>query len=644
MTRRMYADEALDDALASLAALWKREADTVRQRSQETRARLSLAERVERGMALTDLRIAEISAAPGDRTMLWLTSRSERDLGRVRLRPGHPVVLWWTRPDDPNAAHGTVARWRSGLLGVMIDGDPHDALETGGFHLDIAEPLVTFKRGDQAIAAARAAARSSDLGRLVRLCFGDGEPVAAKAPAWTPRDEALHEAQREAVSLTLASEDVALIHGPPGTGKTRTLVEVIAQAVARGERVLACAASNMAVDNLAARLINAGLEVVRVGHPARVHDDVIDRALDTLLEDHPLYDMASGWLNDSNAARRKAQGTSDRATRRDLYREANSLARDARRYLRFAPRDILSRAQVVATTTAGAADVTLDDLEFDLLVLDEATQSPDPLTLIPMQRVKRMVLAGDPHQLAPTVIDPQAEREGLGETIFARLAAARPELCRMLTRQHRMHEAIMAFPNAKTYGGHLIAADEVAHHRLEDLGAQPDPLRDSPLVFIDTAGKGWEDERGGEDDDDPSTSNPQQAERTAAEVRRLISRGVSPRDVGLISPYRAQLQRLEGLLQDLIDEGLELSSVDGFQGREKEAIVLDLVRSNDTQELGFLRDVRRTNVAITRARRFLLILGDSATLTALPYYAELFDAVGAHGLWGSAWSDEAEPL
>jgi superfamily I DNA and/or RNA helicase len=200
-----------------------------------------------------------------------------------------------------------------------------------------------------------------------------------------------------------------------------------------------------------------------------------------------------------------------------------------------------------------------------------------------------------------------------------------------------MHRAIMAFPSRSMYGGALVAAPEVATHRLEDLGVAPDPLRPGPLVFLDTAGKGWSDERG---EGDASTRNPAQAARTAAEARRLLARGLAAGGLAVITPYDAQVRLLRDLLDAERDAGVEIGTVDGFQGREKEAVIVDVVRSNDDCELGFLADVRRMNVALTRARRFLLVIGDSATLGAHPYYRDFLDAIDREGAHVSAWADD----
>jgi superfamily I DNA and/or RNA helicase len=236
------------------------------------------------------------------------------------------------------------------------------------------------------------------------------------------------------------------------------------------------------------------------------------------------------------------------------------------------------------------------------------------------------------------VIDVEAARAGLATTLFERLAARDSDVVRLLTVQHRMHATIMAFPSASKYDGRLVAAPAVATHTLEDLGVAADPLRPGPLVFVDSAGKGWTEERAAED---ASTSNPRQAERTAAEARRLLARGVAPTDLAVITPYDAQARLLRDLLAAEHAAGVEIGSIDGFQGREKEAVIVDLVRSNDDGAIGFLADTRRMNVALTRARRFLLVIGDSATLGGSSYYAAFLATVERLGAYVSAWADDA---
>jgi ATP-dependent RNA/DNA helicase IGHMBP2 len=626
--------------LDQLALLWGRERAASQARFAAERRGRTLAERVERGVALADLELADLGGEPGNRLLVWLAPRRPRDLSDLRVGPGDPVRLWRVSPDEPDAILGVLSRRREGQIGVMIDGDLPEALESGRVHLDGDDPQATFERGARAIARFRAAAAGTPLGRLRRILAGDLAPEFARPPAWSAADPELDEPQRAAVTAALAARDVALIHGPPGTGKTRVLVEVVRQLVARGERVLVSAASNAAVDHLVGQLAGHGVPVVRLGHPARVDPALEDLTLDAQLERDGLTALAREWLDRARELRRRAaRGTrsADRSALRAMRDEARELERDARRQLAVAQDAVLARARVVAATCAGADAVALGDAVFDTTVLDEATQAVDPIALVALARSPRAVLAGDPHQLPPTVLDVEAARRGLGVTAFERIATG----ASLLITQHRMHRDIMAFPSDSKYGGSLRAAPEVAEHRLEDLGAAEDPLRPGVLNFIDTAGTGWTDERGG---DDPSTANPAMAARTASEVRRLLSRGVAPGDVALITPYVAQVRLLREALGDEVARGLEIDTVDGFQGREKEAVVVDLVRSNDEGEIGFLADTRRMNVALTRARRFLLVVGDSATLAGHPYYAAFLAAVAARGHHTSAWSDEAAPL
>lgn len=635
------------DDLRALATLWERERAFSRERAAQARRELPLSERIERGVAMDQLSVIEIEAAPGDRTRHWIESQRAQDLSQVRLRAGDPVILWRQSPDEPSAIRAIIDRVTAHKIAVMIDGDSPEALESDGFRLDVDDPEVTFSRGAKALRTWQALRDHEPHGKLRALLFGVTKPAPpAPLKQWTPHDPALHQDQLDGVALALGAEHVALIHGPPGTGKTRTLVEIITQSVERGERVLATAASNMAVDNLVQRLDAAGLRVVRLGHPARVHDDAADLTLDAQLERHEIYKLTRGWVKEANVLFRRLRVAQDRGSmgweeRKQLRREANALMRDARVQTRAAQDAILSRAQVICATATGADSRMLGPLEFDLVVIDEATQSPDPLTLIPMLLAPKVIMAGDPHQLAPTILDPKVEREGLGTTFFERLIKEQPELGVMLTVQHRMHEAIMAYPSESKYEGKLVAHAHVAQHRLEDLGAQPDPLRDGPFIFIDTAGKGWEELRLG---DDPSTSNPAQAQRVKDEAIRVASRGVAWSEIAIISPYDAQARLLRQLMAPQRAQGLEIATIDSFQGREKEAVILDLVRCNDRQEIGFLSDTRRMNVALTRAKRQLIVIGDSATISAHPYYEAFLSAAEIYGLWVSAWNDEAEPF
>lgn len=643
-------DEAAKARLDLLARLWRREREASRERTARDRRELPLAERVARGVAARDLVLQETDAAPGGRIVAWLAPKRSgagtpadrlHELDLLRAGPGDPVRLWREKPDAPDAIAGVVSRKREGRIAVMVDADAVDALDAGPLHLDRDDPEVTFDRGDAAIVRFRDAKAGSDEARLRDAMLGGQVPRFGERREIRFLDENLDGPQREAIANAMAAREVALVHGPPGTGKTRTLVEVVRQAVARGERVLVTAASNAAVDNLSAQLVQAGVAVVRIGHPARVSPAMEARTLDALLEASGAFALARQWHSEAIDRKRRARMRLDRGQirhheLRDEAREANALHRDARQHLAGAQGAILAGAKVIAATATGADASLLGEMRFELVVLDEATQAPDALALVALARGARAVLAGDPCQLPPTVIDLAAAREGLSETIFERLAASRPETCRMLVVQHRMHEGLMAFPSASMYGGKLVAHESVARHRLEDLpGIAADPERPGPWHFLDASGRGWTEERG---TDDPSTRNPGLAERVAEEARRVLARGLPAADLAIISMYDAQVRLLRELLAKEVAAGLEIGSVDGFQGREKEAVIVDLVRSNDDGELGFLADTRRMNVALTRARRWMLVAGDGATLGGNAFYRAFLEHAERSGAWLSAWA------
>ena len=642
-------------ALERLADLWDREGAASRAQYRAIRHAVPFRERVARGDAIGDLEVVDTDAMAGGRTLLWLTTPRLDELDHVRFGPGDPVRLWWGDVDGGQAdsrAHATVARRRKGRFGVAVDGDVPDRLLEGRFRLDREAPEATFERGQRAIARFAAAAESSDVGHLREIFFGEWTPGGPITVEWAPFDTDLNLTQLAAVAGALGARDVFLVHGPPGTGKTRTLVEIVRQAAARGERVLATAASNAAVDNLAAGLATAGADPLRLGHPARVAPEVEALTLDARLERSDAHKFAGQWVAEANALRRKLAARAGVGARRRLdweevrvaRQEIRRLHRDARRALENAQSVILDRAAIVCATAAGADASILGDRRFDLVVLDEATQAPDPIALVPLGRGRRVVMAGDPRQLPPTVIDVDAAREGLGRTLFERLAEdpRTAPAYRLLSVQYRMHAGLMAFPSASMYDGRLRADKSVAAITLDGLpGLRADALRPGPLAFIDAAGKGWDEERSTED---PSVRNPLQAERVAAEVRRLLSRGLVPADLAVITPYAAQVRALRARLRPELELGLRIDSVDAFQGQEREAVIIDLVRCNERGEIGFLEDTRRMNVAVTRARRQLIVVGDGTTLGRHPYYAAFLEHVEHAGGWVSAWTDDAEPF
>ena len=528
------------------------------------------------------------------------------------------------RRDD--APVGVVARRSRDRVGVLFDEPPPDWATSGRVCLELVPSPVTWER----LAAGLRRAAGPEGERWHAVLAGAAPRFLARAPGPDLAADLAPE-QREALDLADRALDVALVHGPPGTGKTTVLVEVIRRAVARGEKVLAAAPSNLAADNLLERLVVAGVDGVRVGHPARVVPGLLDRTLEARVAGHESARIAAGLVAEALALRRDARKRRERrgpgrfSEARDAERRARALLAEARALEERAERDVLERAPVVVATLTGLDAPVLAGRRFALAAVDEATQATEPAALLALLRAGRAVLAGDHLQLPPTVISAAAQAGGLGASLFERLALLHGGAAMVtLAEQRRMNEAIMRFPSQALYGGRLRAHPSVAGWRLDD----------APLVLVDTAGAGME-EAAPEGSD--SRVNEGEAALAAREVERILALGVAPADVAVISPYDAQVQRLRQLLADRVAGGLEVDTVDGFQGREKEAVVVSLVRSSDAGEVGFLADVRRMNVAITRARKKLVVVGDSATVARHPFYEAFVRHAQEAGAWVSAF-------
>lgn len=585
------------------------------------------AELVARGTTLLKLAVADLEPAVGGGVQAVLRPARGGELPAHRLSPGDLVALAAGRGET--AVRGVVARVRRDALWIALDDEEAELPPT--VRVDRQGSDVTWQRLDAAMVELLADP-APPRRRLVEVLLGERDPEFAPARAETIAwfDPDLDAAQREAVAHALAAEHAALLHGPPGTGKTRTLVEFVRQAVARGRRVLATAPSNVAVDNLAERLSAAGVRIVRLGHPARVREEVRDDSLaaqlDGLAEQKVLRDVR----RDVEQGLRRLHRAKDRAGRRAARDEVKALRRELQKLEGALIRGIVTGAEVVLATNVGAADPLLREIAFDTAVIDEAAQALEAACWIPIARARRVVLAGDHRQLPPTILSAEAARLGLACTMFERLADG-PHggaMTRMLDTQYRMHAAIMAWPARRFYGDRLRAAPAVAGHLLTDLPeVLPDRWTSVPLVFVDTAGAGFEETAG---DEDGSKANAGEVALVVRIVTDLRDAGVPAAAIAVVTPYNAQVQQLRLALAGM--ELAEVGTVDGLQGREAEAVVFSCVRSNENCTVGFLREPRRLNVALTRARRMLVVIGDSATLAADPDLLALVEHLEPHHL------------
>jgi superfamily I DNA and/or RNA helicase len=633
---------ATDAYFQRLIHLMDLEARAELEQAQARIDRISSVEAERRGDCLIDLVIAEDASGLGGRCVLSLVKRNRtQSLPLNRLQVGSPVLL--TQESDPASPglRGVVCERTGQRVRVAVAEPPEDDDSRTTYRITLTTDEIGRQRQRAALERARTAGRDR-LAELRDVLLGDRPPAVAPPAEFTPLDASLNPSQREAVRFALTARDVAIIHGPPGTGKTTTLVELIRQAVRHGEKVLACAASNLGVDNLLERVVAAGEWAVRLGHPARVLPALQEHTLDLLVENHGDVRLARKFTKEAFALFRKAgkwtRARPEPGARRDLRQEARSLLAEAGRLEEQAVAQILRSATVVCATLTGLDGQLLGQCQFDLAVIDEAAQSTEPGCWIPLTRCGRVVLAGDHCQLPPTIMSHEAVAAGYGVSLQERLVVSQGDVVtRRLTVQYRMHEAIMRFSSEAFYEGELEADPLVRDHRLADLpGVGADAMTLEPLHFLDTAGAGF-DERPEPDGD--SLYNPEEAELVCRRVRALLEAGLPAGDLAVIAPYSAQVRLLR---EQLAVEGLEIDSVDGFQGREKEAVVISLVRSNAAGEIGFLADVRRMNVALTRARRKLVVVGDSATLAAHPFYQRLIGYFEANGAYHTVWEEGSE--
>ena len=456
----------------------------------------------------------------------------------------------------------------------------------------------------------------------------------------------LNKTQEEAVNRVLWAKDVAVVHGPPGTGKTTTLVEAIYETLRREPQVLVCAQSNMAVDWISEKLVDRGVPVLRIGNPTRVNDKMLSFTYERRFESHPDYELL--WAI-RKAIRQLRSSPSCRRGRGEAYHQKLERLKDRANELEIRINaQLFGEARVIACTLVGSANRLLEGQKFGTVFIDEAAQALEAACWIPIRRCSRVVLAGDHCQLPPTVKSIAALKAGLGKTLMERIVENKPEVVTLLCMQYRMNEEIMRFSSDWFYGNRVESAPEVKYRSILDLDVPMEWIdtSQSPLPTSPEGGGEWNVEGGkwkeecGSSGGGVSLLNKMEAELTLLALQAYIERIGKTRflnerlDVGVISPYRAQVQYLRSQVKKKeyfkpFRQLITVNTVDGFQGQERDIIVISLVRSNDEGQIGFLRDLRRMNVAITRARMKLIILGDTQTMTRHPFYRRLYEYIRA---------------
>ncbi|KAJ0380714.1 hypothetical protein COL26b_001000 [Colletotrichum chrysophilum] len=616
------------------------------------------------GLALSNLVVGARRTGLGGRTVLELnpdpavSSSAEGKLPEHGLRPGD-IVLLSEQPAgnakkrevkelESKGARGVVTRVRHESVGIAVDEGKGEEREFNGrvWVVKVADD-VTYRRMNLTMEKLEKMTEA-EYSSFMRVLFGLSSPSPVPSDLASDSelskiqwiDPSLNDSQKDAIRFALASREVALIHGPPGTGKTHTLIELILQMLKLDLRILVCGPSNISVDNIVERLSPHKIPILRLGHPARLLPSVVAHSLDVLTQTSEAGAIVKDVRAEMDAKQASIKKTRNGRERRQIYGDLKELRKEFRERERRCVSNLVRESKVVLATLHGAGGHQLRDQQFDVVIIDEASQALEAQCWVPLLSAKKAVCAGDHLQLPPTIksLNSKVKKvlvEGAGEkqikgmtletTLFDRLLALHgSSIKRMLTTQYRMHEKIMRFPSDELYDGRLIAAEAVKERLLKDLPYEVQDTEDinEPLIFIDTQGGDYP-EKSEDDDKDAvkkakfslhgeSKSNEMEAALVRQHAQSLVDAGVKPEDIAVVTPYNAQLAILAPLKEQF--PGIELGSVDGFQGREKEAVIVSLVRSNSEGEVGFLGEKRRLNVAMTRPKRSLTVIGDSETV------------------------------
>ncbi|RYP49651.1 hypothetical protein DL768_004693 [Monosporascus sp. mg162] len=601
------------------------------------------------GFAITNLVISSQRTGLGGRTVLELspdsaTSSADGELPEHGIRTGD-IVLVSEQPAgsakkrevkdlEKKGARGVVVKVKKDAVAVALDEEKEDASLAGRVWLVKLADDVTYRRMNQTMERLQKMGES-EYTIFMRVLFGLSTPSSVPRNLSSDTeygnidwiDPSLNESQKEAIRFALASREIALIHGPPGLAK-------------RGMRILVCGPSNISVDNIVERLSPHKLPILRLGHPARLLPSVLNHSLDVLTQTSEAGMIVKDVRSEMDVKQASIKKTKSGRERKVIYADLKELRKEYRERERRCVSTLVGGSKVVLATLHGAGGFQLKNEVFDVIIVDEASQALEAQCWVPLLAAKKAVCAGDHLQLPPTIKSTNSKikpkiKEGenmikglsLETTLFDRLLALHgPSIKRMLTTQYRMHEKIMRFPSDELYEAKLVAADAVKARLLKDLPYNVLDTEDTnePVIFIDTQGGDYP-EKNEEDETSKkgslrsllgdSKSNEMEAALVKEHVRKLVDAGVKPEDIAVVTPYNAQLGLLGPLKEGF--PGIELGSVDGFQGREKEAVIVSLVRSNPDGEVGFLGEKRRLNggtVAMTRPKRSLVVIGDSDTV------------------------------
>ena len=621
----------------NLLGLLKTERDADLRSYTELSQSASIADRRAAGLSWYPIAIRNTELTRGDYLSVEAERTTHQDLNH-QLRFGASAVLFSNHDPKNDRLEGVIS-FQNGnrcKINLRVDELP-DWASNGKLGIELLFDDKSYEEMQAALKAAAKLATDEKDGRLVRILSGKEEPAFNSETAIFAVPQ-LNESQQESLYSILSARDLAIVHGPPGTGKTTTLVQAVKALISQeGKQILVVGPSNTAVDLLTEKLADEGLNVLRVGNPARVSDKLMSLTLDSRTAAHASMKEVRALKKQANEYRNMAHkykrnfGRAEREQRKALFDEAHKIIREVGKTEEYIQRDLISKAQVIAATLVGSNHYTVSALTYDTVFIDEAGQALEPACWIPILKAKKVVLAGDPFQLPPTIKSDEAARKGLSTTLLEKCIQRHPETVVLLEEQYRMNTAIMTYSSNIFYKSKLRAHDSVAEGRLF--------AGDQPVNFIDTAGCGFEEKAEG-----TSTTNIDEAALLIRYLTCLLITlpGENLPSVAVISPYKEQIHLLNELLENTgemqpFKDRISVNTIDSFQGQERDIVCISLTRSNAEGSIGFLADIRRMNVAMTRARKKLIVIGDSATLARHPFYAGFIEYAEKAGGYQSAW-------
>jgi ATP-dependent RNA/DNA helicase IGHMBP2 len=632
------------DRLIRMKSLLETEREEDFRLYREQFLRVSLDERKKNGVTWHPLKLVSEEIGPGELLHLEVERTTHIDKPH-QFSAGKNVGLFCAADDSLKEITGTIKSVGKNSMKLVMHADElPEWCYDGKLGLNIQFDDNTYAEMQKALDVVIDAGhnRIAELREMIEGVV----PITFSEPDKVIEVSALNQSQNDALRHIMSVKDIGVVHGPPGTGKTTTLVHAIRQVLNSEKQVLVCAPTNSAVDLLAERLDAQGVNVLRLGHPARINEELMRTSLDGKV-------AASPYFREVKALRQKAEeyfnfagkykrvfGKEEARQRSEFYAEARNCLKEARQIEDFITDDLIRNAEAICCTPVTSTFKAMSRIRFKTLFFDEASQALEPMVWIPLLKCKRLILSGDHFQLPPVVKSMEARNGGLDITVLDKCIELEGAVA-MLTKQYRMNQVIMGFSNRFFYEGKLEADASVATHALTH---ESENYLDSSIEFIDTAGCGFDEMQNPET---LSYANPREGEILFRHLQQLLDHysahgKLSPIHIGVISPYKEQREWLrdnQGAFEMNRDKlaSLSVKTIDGFQGEERDVIYISLVRSNERQEIGFLSDLRRMNVAITRAKKKLVVIGDSATIGSTPFYRQFLEYCEKHGIYRSAW-------